>query len=349
VHTIEDGIKNLHKDFGKEIGGKGVKFPSYDRLPTGILPLDIALAGGIPMGAVSIFYGVENSGKTSLALRTTASYQKRYPKKRAVWIDAENAWDEDWAVLHGVDVKNLYLFKPTTSEQAADIADEAAFSEDVGLIVVDSIAALASNDQLEKTADKVVVAGAAKPTTTMMKKIACGMTEHAKSGSPLTVIYVNQIRHKIGFVMGNPEHLPGPVYQNYQAFLKLRLTGKPILKEKISPIPIYSDHSMKIVKKKFPAIRQTAEWQMILYPHAGHKPLEVNNRKQAEHLLTELGYLEKHGTKEWLLHGEVYGTKTAAVDQAMSDYDDLLTTFVDDLLLLYKKDIEETTGFKVGG
>lgn len=338
MHKLDEGVKTLHKHFGKGVGGQGADYPELSRLPTGIFTVDVALAGGIPLGAVSIFYGMEGSGKTSLSMRCVGQYQKRFPDKHAVWIDAENAWDRDWAKLHGVDTDRLYLFKPTTAEEAADIAKEVAYSEDAGFLVIDSIAALASNEQIEKTADKVVVAGAAKPTTNLMRGVGTGMVEHVKAGSQLTVIYINQIRHKIGFVMGNPEILPGPSFQNYQAYLKLRLTGKPIIKEKISAAPIYSDNSMKVAKKKFPIIRSSAEWQTILYPYNGFKPPDVNNHKTMEHLLEELGYLEKNGS-EWLLYGEPFKTKTEAVATALADYDNTLAQVCDDLLLLYKDKI----------
>lgn len=335
MQKLTEGVKTLHKSYGKETGGLGAKYPVFDRLPTGIFPLDVALGGGFPMGAVSIIYGAEGGGKTSLAIRLAVQFQKRYPKKKIAWIDIENQWDEKWARLHGLDTDQVYLFKPTTSEEAADIASEVAFSEDAGLLIADSIAALASFDQIEKDANKVVVAGAAKSSTTMMRKIGAGMAEHAKAGSSLTTIYINQVRNKIGFVMGNPEILPGPVYQNYQAFLKLRVSAKPILKEKISATPIYSDNKARIAKKKFEAIRQACEWQTILYPHAGHNPLDVNNSKYIENILEELGYLEKEG-KGWLLYGEVFPTKIAAVTKATDAYDDTLTMVVEDLLLMYK-------------
>lgn len=352
MQKLLDAQKAITDAYGKQVGGKGFKFPNFDRLPTGILNLDIALAGGIPMGAVSILYGNESSGKTSLALRCAAQFQRRHGTgknaRKVVWIDVENAWDEDWVKLHGVDPKEVYLFKPTTAEEAADIGDEVAMASDTGLIVIDSLAALSSIDQLEKTADKVVVAGAAKPSTTLLRKIGAGITEHTKAGQNLTVIYINQPRNKIGFVMGNPEILPGPAMQNFQAFLKLRLTGKPILKEKIAAVPIYSDNSAKVVKKKFPCIRAACEWQTMLYPHQGRKPLELNNHTHLEKLLEDLDYLTKDGTKGWSLYdilhpdtGELlpFQTKTAAVAFALQHYDQTIKFLIADMLLLYKDDI----------
>lgn len=352
----------IKKAYGAEVGGLGFKFPSFARLPTGILTLDIALGGGIPMGAVSLIYGNESCGKTSLALRAAAEFQRRYPDRKVAWIDVEQSWDEDWVKLHGVDPTQVYLYSPTTAEEAADLAKELALSEDIGFLIVDSLAALASIQQIEKSAEQVVVAGAAKPSTTLLRNCGAGIAEHRKAGQLLTVMYINQPRNKIGFVMGNPETLPGPAYQNFQAFLKLRLTGKAVLKEKIAPISIYNDHSAKIVKKKFPCIRQSAEWQMATYPYEAVnsqgkptgkkvKPLEVNNRTHAAALLEAHGFLHNAGTKakaEWVLEvtGEVFPTKEAAIDSAMSDYDMLLDFFVDSFLLLYKDEIEMqiTTG-----
>lgn len=344
MHKLTDASKEIAKNYGSEVGGRGFKFPAFARLPTGILTLDVALAGGIPLGAVSLFYGPESSGKSSLALRCAAQFQPRFPKKKVVWLDLENSWDEPWVKLHGINTEEVYLYKPTTAEEASDIGDQVSMSEDTGLIVVDSIAAMASIAQLEKTAEQVVVSGSAKTTTGMMRKFGAAMVEHLKAGSTLTVIYLNQTRNKVGFVMGNPEMVPGPDWQNFQAFLKLRLSAKPILKEKLAAVPIYSDNSMRVVKKKFPCIRTSCEWQTILYPYEGHKPLQVNNAYHMEHMLTELDYLGKtEDGKAWHLRGEIFPTKKAAVDSALKDYDVTLNMLVEDMLLLYKDEVQSNT------
>ena len=350
LKTLDEATTAIRKAYGDNAGGKGYKFPSFPRLPSGILTLDVALAGGIPIGATTLMWGNESSGKTSLCLRLAAQFQKYYPDRKVVWIDVENSWDEQWVKLHGVNVDEVYLFKPTTAEECADVAKEAGMSADAGLIVVDSIAALASIAQLEKSAEEVVVSGYAKQATNMLRALGSAATEHAKAGQNLTVLYINQPRMQIGFTMGNPEILPGPKLQHFQAFLKLRLTGKPVLKEKVAPVAIYSDMSARVAKKKFPCIRQNAEWQMGLYPYKGGtkknpvivKPLDVNNWRHLENLLTTYGFLVKNG-KEWELTwtGEVFPSKTAAVDAALADYDGTLDFLVDEMLLLYKDDIEE--------
>jgi len=292
-----------------------------------------------------------NCGKTSLALRCVAQFQRKFPDRKVCWIDVENSWDEDWVKLHGVDPEQVYLYKPTTAEEAADIAKELSMSEDAGLIVVDSIAALGSIQQFEKSAEQVVVAGAAKPSTQMLRNIGAGITEHAKAGQVFTTIYINQPRTKIGFSMGNPEFLPGPVMQNFQAFLKLRLTAYPVLKEKIAPLPIYNDTTARIVKKKFPCIRQTSAWQMALYPYTGGtaknpvkiKPLEINNRHHMKTMLTDQGWLHQpQKGKGWVLEitGEVFKTQDAGVAAAMEDYDGTVEFAVSKLLLLYADEVE---------
>lgn len=340
----------IKKAYGDGAGGKAFKFPEWKRLPTGVLTLDVALGGGIPLGAMSLIYGNESSGKTSLCLRIAAHHQHLYPERKVCWIDVENSWDEDWVRLHQVDPDEVHLYKPSTAEEAADVAKEVAMSEDAGLVIVDSLVAMGSIAQLEKSAEQVVVSGAAKAQTSLLRNLGAASSEHVKVKQRLTSIIINQPREKIGFVMGNPEILPGPKLQNYQAFLKLRLTGKPVLKEKIAPISIYNDCSARIVKKKFPCIRQSATWQMATYPYEeGTKkvaPLEINNRTHAEAILTENGWLENTGTKSkpaWVLAmtGEVFPTKTAAMDEAMRDYQGLIRFFVDKLLILYSEEIKD--------
>jgi len=352
LKTLKDASETIAEAYGDNAGGKGFKFPQIKRLRTGIFTLDVSLGGGIPLGAVSLFYGNESSGKTSLALRCAAEFQRKFPDRKVCWIDVENSWDEDWVKLHGINPDEVYLYKPTTAEEAADIAKELAMSADAGLVVVDSIAALGSIQQFEKSAEQVVVAGAAKPSTQLLRNIGAGITEHTKAGQAFTTIYINQPRMKIGFVMGNPEFLPGPVMQNFQAFLKLRLSARPVLKEKIAPIPIYNDTSAKIVKKKFPAIRQASSWQMALYPYEGGtaknpvkvKPLQINNRHHMKTILTEQGWLHQPVKgKGWVLEstGEVFKTQDEGLNAALVDYDGTVDFAVSKLLLLYEDEIKD--------
>lgn len=336
MQSLNDAVSTLEKQFGQGIGGRGAKYAPFTRLPSGIVNLDVGLGGGIPMGAMSLIYGPEGGGKTSLATRLAVQFQRRYPDRAIAWVDVENQFDPDWAKLHGLDNDRIYLFKPTSAEQAADICGEVATSEDAGLLILDSMAAMSTYDMMEKEAEKVVVAGAAKASTTLLRKVAGGMVEHVRAGNLFTFVCINQVRDKVGFVLGNPEIVPGPRQQNFMAFLKLRLTGKPILKEKISPTPIYTENTAKITKKKFPAIRQDMKWETIIYPYQGHKPLDVNNHRAMETILEEVGFLTKEG-KDFALHGEVFPTKTAAVQHALENYDDTIRDLVDELLLLYKE------------
>ena len=329
--NMNDASKRIKKKLGDEIGGQAVKFPEFDRLPFGIASLDIALAGGVPCGCVSIVYGPPSGGKTSLSLRLAAQHQKRFPDDVVVWLDVENCWDSGWAKKHGVDVDSMFIYKPTTAEEAADVLKEVAFAEDAGLLVVDSIPALSSISQVDKAGEAHVMAGSTREVSDVLRKIGAASAEHVKRGHRLTTVLINQIRYKIGFVMGNPEILPGPDLQNYMAFLKLRVTAKPKLDKKVAAIPIYSENAATVTKKKFPVCAMTAEWNTILYPYEGWKPLDVNNRKIIEKTLAEIDALGKGGAG-WLLWGEEFQTKTAALDSAMSDYDDTVRAIVDVML-----------------
>lgn len=321
----------LKKKKGDGIGGRGPDFIEFDRLPSGIFSLDVALGGGLPLGAVSIVFGHEGANKTSLCLRWVTQFQKRYPQDAVAWIDAENSWTNEWAVKHGVDIERIHVYKATTAEDAVDVADAVAFAEDAGLLVVDSLAALATLEQLEKEGEQVVMGGSSRKLKDLMLKVGAAHTEHSKRKHRLTTIYINQIRHKIGFVMGNPEILPGPSYQNFQAFLKLRLTAKPKIVEKIAPVPIYSENGAKITKHKFPVCSTTSEWMTMRFAHDGWKPLDVNNAKLAEKILTDEGAIAKH-EKSWTLFGELFDTKKAAVEAALEDYDCTVKLLVKQIL-----------------
>ena len=118
-----DVLKALNKSHGDKFTISGATVVDYDRLPFGVFPLDLALGGGIPIGKMSMVFGPESSGKTTVALLLVANYQRLYPNKVVVWIDAEWAFDASWASRLGVDVDKLLIVKPEYGEQGVEAAE----------------------------------------------------------------------------------------------------------------------------------------------------------------------------------------------------------------------------------
>ncbi|MCD6287545.1 MAG: recombinase RecA, partial [Candidatus Hydrogenedentes bacterium] len=172
-------------------------------IPTGCLPLDIALGtGGFPRGGVVEVFGPESSGKTCLALTLVAQAQKQGGV--AVFIDAEHALDPTWAATIGVDVDNLLVSQPDSGEEALNIAETLVRSNAVDIVVVDSVAALVPRAEIEGDIGDSHVGLQARLMSQAMRKLTSSI--HT---SQTCMVFINQIREKIGVMFGNPETTPG--------------------------------------------------------------------------------------------------------------------------------------------
>ena len=178
-------------------------YARIDGIPTGSLSLDIALGGkGLPRGRVTELFGPESSGKTTLALHVIANAQRAGGV--AAFIDAEHALDTTWAKRLGVDVSSLLVSQPDTGEQALDIAEMLIRSNSIDVIVVDSVAALTPAAEIEGEMGDTHMALQARLMSQAMRKLAAVINK-----SKTALIFINQIRMKIGVMFGNPETTPG--------------------------------------------------------------------------------------------------------------------------------------------
>lgn len=203
--SLNTALSQIEKQYGK---GSIMRLGSTTRLdvdciPTGIMALDIALGGkGIPYGRVTEIFGPEGSGKTSLCLSVVANAQKA--GGTAAYIDAEHAIDPSWAKKIGVDLENILLSQPDSGEQALDIAEILVRSNGVDVIVVDSVAALVPKAELEGDIGDSHIALQARLMSQALRKLTAAIAR-AKTA----VIFINQIREKVGVFFGNPETTPG--------------------------------------------------------------------------------------------------------------------------------------------
>jgi len=203
--ALDAVLASIEKDFGKgsimKLGDQ--QAVNVDAIPTGCLTLDIALGvGGMPRGRVVEIYGPESSGKTTVALHVVAEAQKRGGE--AAFIDAEHALDPVYAQKLGVDIDNLIVAQPDTGEQALEIAEALVRSGAIDVVVVDSVAALVPKAEIEGEMGDAHVGLLARLMSQAMRKLT-GIT--AKSGT--VVIFINQLREKVGVLYGNPETTPG--------------------------------------------------------------------------------------------------------------------------------------------
>jgi recombination protein RecA len=203
--ALEEAIRNIEKTYGKGAVMKLGERPEtgIDTIPTGSISLDIALGvNGYPKGRIIEIFGPESSGKTTLALSAIAESQQR--GGRAAFIDAEHAIDPVYARKLGVNIDELILSQPDNGEQALEIVEMLAHSNAIDLIVVDSVAALVPQAELDGMMADNQVGLQARLMSKAMRKLAAVLNK-----SNCTVIFINQLREKVGIAYGNPEVTSG--------------------------------------------------------------------------------------------------------------------------------------------
>jgi recombination protein RecA len=297
-------LESIEKQFGK---GSIMKLgesthANVETIPTGAISLDLALGGGIPRGRIIEIYGPESSGKTTLTLHAIAECQRR--GGTAAFIDAEHALDPVYAKRIGVDVENLLLSQPDNGEQALEITETLVRSNAVDLIVVDSVAALVPRAEIEGDMGDSLPGLQARLMSQALRKLTAVI-----SRSKTTVIFINQIRMKIGVMFGNPETTTGGNALKF--YSSVRVDIRRIGQIKQGEDVIGNRTRVKVVKNKIaPPFRQ-AEFD-IMYNEGISKSGDVLD------LAVEHNIVEKAGA--WFAYNEAkIGQGREAAKQYLQD------------------------------
>ena len=326
--ALEAALGQIEKQFGK---GSVMKLGEYqamnvEAIPTGALSLDIALGiGGIPRGRIIEIFGPESSGKTTLALHAIAEAQKLGGE--AAFIDAEHALDPVYARHLGVDIDNLIVSQPDTGEQALEIAEALTRSGAIDVIVVDSVAALVPKAEIDGDMGDAHVGLQARLMSQALRKLA-GVINKSKT----VIIFINQLREKVGVMFGNPETTPGGRALKFYA--SVRLDIRKIENIKVDGEVTGARARVKVIKNKVAPPFREAEFD-IVYGKGISKEGNIID------LAVNLNIIEKAGA--WFSYkGEKIGQGRENAKQYLKEHKDVAKEVEDQIRENFRQAFEKS-------
>ena len=279
-------FKGANKNFGAGtlMYSDDEKLIQPPRISTGILPLDYALGGGIPVGRISLFFGHKSTAKTTNILRTLGNAQKMCSscwtslslksdggscecgqKRQTIilWLDVEGVWDPAWSANFMTLDETVIISQPGSAEQAIDLA-HAALKSHVDIIVIDSIAFLAPQTEQDRSSSEDTMALQARLMGKAIRKFVATTNELGKDGRRPTIILTNQIRSKVGLVFGDPTTVPGGFAAGFATSVEIKTSSGKYEMDDVTGQPLSVANSAKVVKNKTAKPNMEASWEVCM-------------------------------------------------------------------------------------
>lgn len=312
INARKAALDYIKKEFGADSImslGHNNKIIDIEAISTGSLALDMALGiGGLPVGRICEIYGPESSGKTTIALSVIAQAHKKDPNAYCAIIDTEHALDPVYAKRLGVDLERMLISQPKSAEEALEIMDKLVRSGGFEVVILDSVAALVPQAELEGEMGDSHMGLQARLMSQALRKLTASIAK-----SKTLVIFINQIRQKIGIMFGNPETTTGGNALKFYASVRLDIRRTGTVKDKEKPIG--NEVKVKVVKNKVGTPFQSADL-FIVFGEG------IDRKSEIIELATSAGILEKAGS--WYsMDGQKIGQGKDSVKAFLSDKPDL--------------------------
>lgn len=306
------------------------------RIPTGIFELDYGLAGGVPIGQATEFFGPESSGKTTIMLRTIASAQlmcrhcyltrvehrdtcKGYEAMRAGWIDVERSFDPTWAARLGVDTDELALFKVASGEDAVDALSAMILTTEFDIIGFDSIAFAVPTKTAQTEATALNPGGHARLMSNLVAKTVSASTDcELSTGRRPTLLFSNQIRFKIGVMFGNPETVTGGEALKFLMVTRIRVSPGKTERDASTELPILQEFRYKVVKNKASVPKMEGEYSQVLTAMEHRPQGSVTNETAVMAHAERIGLMVKAGGG-WECLGEKFASRAMVEQRLLTD------------------------------
>ena len=318
VDALEEALRSIRRQFGEmsimRLGAAPRQ--GVEAIPTGCLALDIALGvGGLPRGRIVECYGHESSGKTTLALHVVANAQKA--GGAAAFIDAEHALDPAYAARIGVDVESLVVSQPNSGEEALTICEHLVKSGAFDVVVVDSVAALTPQAEIDGAMGDSHVGLQARLMSQAMRKLTAAIAQ-----TRTLCIFTNQVREKIGVMFGNPETTPGGKALKFYATCRLQVQRRGAIKDASGQV-VGNRTRVKVVKNKVAAPFSSAEFD-ILYACG------ISREGSVVEAALLRGIVEKRGSW-YAYHGENIAQGSMAAIEYLKAHPDVADEIADEV------------------